>query len=90
MTLEELAKVQEDVEAGRRTLDRLASLVELMIEEAAGRPDSQRARFARAHLSGDLSTMDAICAANTAARFRETGRWDAHQAQAERLLAAGE
>jgi len=58
-------------ESARLGLER--SALTLALEEMEGRPDSSAAKFARAHLAGDLAAMDVARVEGIAAYVRQYG-----------------
>ena len=78
-TVKDLYARLAEIDALERRLSDEKYALYLRIEEAEGRPDSHRARFARASLAGDLDAMNRLCAENEANHIREYG----HEPDAE-------
>ena len=87
MTVDEMKARLVEIEKEERRLSDERYRLHLAIEVEEGRPDSHRARFARAAIANDSRAMAWLCAENAANHYRETGKWSEHQEQAEQIIA---
>ena len=88
-TVSEMNTRLSEIDRLERALADEKYALHLRIEEAEGRPDSNRARFARAALAGDIAAMNRICAENEANWIRDYGVERDHDVREEgRRLAA--